>query len=193
MSQIIKILSIVALCVVISKRKFFFLFLFFKYAVFIVSQLTALSAQRCHVNDDICLKQLTRRVVAESFRDTSDLPDLVPFRHEIPLLVSFVLKFQKGTEILGIPSARVHTVSGFEKDPQGKKLKIHVKIPEITIQGPYTLDVIYLGMPHNRYGNGKMTFTNLDYHLEADTLMIVKKGKSYMSIQRTTFTFTTQG
>jgi Haemolymph juvenile hormone binding protein (JHBP) len=127
--------------------------------------------------------------VSESFQEAEDLPDLKPFVQNFPGVGVATLKFQKGTEILGIPGTQVQSCSGFQSDPQGNKLKIHYKIPKITIKGPYTSELPYIG---NRHGDGKMVLTNLDLTLTADTIKNLKQRKTYMKVQHVTFAFSVE-
>lgn len=104
--------------------------------------------------------------------------------------VNIVLDF-KNADLIGLQNAVISKVSGFKADPEGNKLEIRMKVPSITVHGPYTGNGRVMILPVQGDGISNITLANADVTMRFLTKKVEKDGKIYMQIDKYKLDFET--
>lgn len=100
------------------------------------------------------------------------------------------LKFRQA-RLFGLSKGKVYRINGFRKDPEGNKLDIRVKVPLLTLTGPYAIsgELFVLSLIGN--GTATLKWENLDFVLKSLTRRVIKDGKVFAQIEKTKFNYET--
>lgn len=104
--------------------------------------------------------------------------------------VNIKLNFRNIT-LSGLSHAKVYKISGFNRNPNGDKLDIRFKAPEIAVIGPYKSIGRVLVLPIQGEGMCNMTMQNVDFMMRFITKAVVKGGKTFMKIDKSKLNFET--
>lgn len=104
--------------------------------------------------------------------------------------VNIVLHF-KDVDFTGVSKAKAYKARGFNENPEGDKLDIRFKAPQISIIGPYSINGKILILPIQGKGKSNLTMDNADITLKFLTKKVEKNGKVFMQIDKMKSNFET--
>ncbi|KAG5681944.1 hypothetical protein PVAND_011345 [Polypedilum vanderplanki] len=159
------------------------------------------SIKKCKVDNDACLIKAANLLLQKGVDEYIKLG----LKSVDPLLiekmdinqggngpVTIDLKF-RNVYLHGLGKAEIYKVHGFQTDPDKNKLEMRLKTKLGTIKGPYQIKGQMLVLPISGTGNVTLNLENLDITLKFLTKKIEKNGKTYMSIEKSKFSYDVTG
>jgi hypothetical protein len=94
---------------------------------------------------------------------------------------NLVFNFTKA-HLLGLNGAEVYKVDGFENPSSAKNLEIRMKVPYLSLIGPYQVDGKILQIPIEASADGNITLPGLDVKMMFKLKTVEISGNSHLQI-----------
>lgn len=155
--------------------------------------------QKCRAGDSDCISAIITDVVGRvgNGHPGLNLPPIDPLHvkainiaqgAESPVSIKLDLMEQ---DLIGLKDIKVHSVRGFETNPEGQVFSVNATAPQVQLVGNYKINGRVLVLPIQGQGRSNLTLENVKINLKYITQSIQKNNKLYIQAKKFRFSFET--